>query len=205
MIGEARRVQRSLQAPIVGGLPDVPGIAAAFLLTPGLAKHLRGLADELLVHDYPGATISRAQRELLAMTVSAGNDCYFCMDSHGAHAAALLELAGLGEPRDLVEQVKQGDDGQLDDKMRALIAIARTVRGVPADLTRVQVEQALAAGASDADVQLAVLIASAFCMYNRMVDGFRARTPGSVEAYSERAREIAEFGYSTPPPGAARG
>ena len=96
MIGEARRLERSLQAPIVGGLPDVPGIAAAFLLTPGLAKHLRGLADELLVHDFPGATISRAQRELLAMTVSAGNDCYFCMDSHGAHATALLELAGHG-------------------------------------------------------------------------------------------------------------
>ena len=38
MISEARRVQRSLQAPIVGGLPDVPGIAAAFLLTPGLGE-----------------------------------------------------------------------------------------------------------------------------------------------------------------------
>ena len=54
-------------------------------------------------------------------------------------------------------------------------------------------------------MQLAVLIAAAFCMYNRMVDGFRARTPGSVEAYSERAREIAEFGYSAPPRGASGG
>ena len=54
--------------------------------------------------------------------------------------------------------------------------------------------------ASDADVQLAVLIASAFSMYNRMVDGFRAVTPPSAEAYRERAAEIAEHGYSAPAP-----
>ncbi len=55
-------------------------------------------------------------------------------------------------------------------------------------------------GASDADIQLAVLIASGFSMYNRLVDGFRARTPPAEEAYRERAAEIAEHGYSAPPP-----
>ena len=48
----------------------------------------------------------------------------------------------------------------------------------------------------DADVQLAVLIAAAFSMYNRMVDGFRAKTPPTPEAYRARASEIAEQGYS---------
>jgi hypothetical protein len=43
-----------------------------------------------------------------------------------------------------------------------------------------------------------VLIASAFCMYNRMVDGLRAKTPASPEAYRARAAEIAEHGYSRP-------
>lgn len=46
--------------------------------------------------------------------------------------------------------------------------------------------------------QLAVLIAAAFSMYNRLVDGFRAKTPPSPEAYRERAGEIAERGYSMP-------
>jgi hypothetical protein len=45
-------------------------------------------------------------------------------------------------------------------------------------------------------VQLAVLIASAFSMYNRMVEGFRARTAPTPEAYRERATEIATGGYS---------
>jgi hypothetical protein len=82
--------------------------------------------------------------------------------------------------------------------MRALVDIARTVQRRPRDLTREDVARALRAGATDADTQLAVLIASAFCMYNRMVDGLRARTPQDVDAYRDRAAEIAEHGYVDP-------
>jgi hypothetical protein len=70
------------------------------------------------------------------------------------------------------------------------------VRREPADLTAADVAAAHAAGASEADVQLAVLIAAAFSMYNRMVEGFRARTLPSADAYRARAGEIAEHGYS---------
>ena len=94
MTRDEERQVRAREEPIVGGLPDVPGIGAAIRLTPGLGVHLRGLADELLVHDYPGTTLSRAEREMLATAVSAANDCFFCMDSHGAFANALLERAG---------------------------------------------------------------------------------------------------------------
>ena len=88
MARDEERLERSQEEPIVGGLPDVPGIGAAMRLTPGLGVHLRGLADELLVNDFPGATISRGEREMLATAVSAANDCFFCMDSHGAFADA---------------------------------------------------------------------------------------------------------------------
>src|SRR6476659_8521438 len=87
---EEARAARSQAAPIVGGLPDVPGIGVAMRLTPELGTHLRGLADAVLVNDYPGATITRPEREMLATVVSAGNDCFFCMDSHAEHAAAVL-------------------------------------------------------------------------------------------------------------------
>src|SRR4029079_7365629 len=86
MARDDERLERAQEAPIVGGLPDVPGIVAAMRLTPGLGTHLRALADELLVNDYPGATISRAEREMIATAVSAANDCFFCMDSHAEHA-----------------------------------------------------------------------------------------------------------------------
>jgi len=205
MAREEERLDRAQEAPIVDGLPDVPGIGAAIRLTPGLGVHLRGLADELLVHDFPGATITRVEREILATAVSAANDCFFCMDSHAAHATALLDGNAADELHSLLDEIKTGSSDGLDEKMQALLHIARIVRHQPRDLTRAEVEAALDAGAADADVQLAVLIAAAFSMYNRMVDGFRARTAPSAEAYRGRAAEIAEHGYSgTPVPSVPR-
>ena len=208
MARDDERMRRAQQEPIVGGLPDVPGIGAAMRLTPGLGVHLRGLADEVLVHDFPGATLRRDQREMLATAVSAANDCFFCMDSHGAFVAALLEKSGAQELMPLIDSAKTGSSDGFDPKMQALLHIARTVRRDALALSEADVEAARAAGATEADVQLAVLIASAFSMYNRLVDGFRARTAPSVEAYRDRAAEIAERGYSAPsslPPAAPRG
>jgi len=195
---EERRL-RAQEDPIVGGLPDVPGIGAAMRLTPALGVHLRGLADELLVNDFPGATLERAERELLATAVSAANDCFYCMDSHGAFATALLERDGSTDRAPLVDVIKLGSSDGFDDKMRALLHVARTVRREPRDLTTADVTAAQAAGATDADVQLAVLIAAAFSMYNRMVEGFRARTPPSADVYRDRAGEIAAHGYGVRP------
>ncbi len=196
MARDEERLTRSQEDPIVGGLPDVPGILTALRLTPELGIHLRGLADELLVNDFEGATLKRAEREMLATAVSAGNDCFYCMDSHGAFASALLERDGATDLTPLVDVVKVGSSEGFDPKMRALLHIARTVRREPRELTSADVSAAHAAGASDADVQLAVLIAAAFSMYNRMVEGFRARTLPSADAYRSRAGEIAAHGYS---------
>jgi uncharacterized peroxidase-related enzyme len=195
---QERRI-RSQEQPVVGGLPDVPGILVAMRLTPGLGVHMRGLADELLVHDYPGATITRAEREMLATAVSAGNDCFFCMDSHAEHATALLERTGETDLVPLLDEIKLGSSAGLDPKMQALLHVARTVGRAPLELTIDDVTAARSAGASDGDVQLAILIAAGFSMYNRMVDGLRAATPPVTEVYRERAGEIAERGYSAPP------
>ena len=200
MAREEERMERAQEAPIVGGLPDAPGIQTALRLTPRLGIHLRGLADELLVNDFPGTTLSRAEREMLATATSAANDCFFCMDSHGAFATALLERDGETDRVPLIETIKLGSSDGLDDKMSALLHIARTVRGDARELTADDIQAAHAAGATDADVQLAVLIAAAFSMYNRFVEGFRARTAPTPEAYREVAGMIVEHGYGGPRP-----
>src|SRR6202142_2258936 len=123
MTRNSERVARSQEQPIVGGLPDAPGILAAIRLTPGLGVHLRGLADELLVNDFPGTTLVRAEREMLATAVSAANDCFYCMDSHGAFATALLEGSGATDLVPLIDTIKLGSSEGFDPKMRALLHI----------------------------------------------------------------------------------
>ena len=196
MTRDTERIERSQDRQLVGGLPDAPGILTALRLTPGLGLHLRGLADELLVNDFPGTTLKRYEREMMATATSAGNDCFYCMDSHGAFATALLERDGATDLVPVIDVIKAGSSEGLSPKMQALLHIARTVRRQPLDLTADDVAAAHDAGATDADVQLAVLIAAAFSMYNRMVDGFRAATPPSAEVYRDRASEIAAHGYS---------
>ncbi len=136
---------------------------------------------------------------MLATAVSAANDCFFCMDSHGAFAGALLERENAVHLEPVIDDIKAGSSEGVSPKMAALLHIARTVQHAPLKLTRADVAAAHDAGASEGDVQLAVLIASAFSMYNRLVDGFRARTAPSTEAYRARASEIADHGYSATP------
>src|SRR5262245_59439727 len=152
MVRDAERLQRSQQQPIVGGLPDAPGILTALNLTPGLGVHLRGLADELLVNDFPGASISRGEREMLATAVSAANDCFYCMDSHGAFASAVLERSDTPELVPVIDSIKTGSSEGLGAKTRALLHIAGTVRRAPLELTEGDVAAAKDAGATDADV-----------------------------------------------------
>ncbi len=202
MARDEERRARSAEQPVVGGLPEVPGIVVAMRLAPGLSEHLKGLADALLVEPFPGSTLSRGERELIATAVSAGNDCFYCMDSHGAFASELLrreEAAGVATGIEtLIDGIKSGRSDGTTPRLAALLDVARTVQRNARAVTADDVGRATAAGASDGDVQLTVLIASAFCMYNRMVDGLRARTPPSAEAYRDRAAQIAEHGYSDP-------
>ena len=196
MARDEERRARAAEEPVVGGLPDVPGIVVAMRLSPALSEHLKGLADALLVAPFPGSDLTRAERELIATAVSAANDCFYCMDTHGAFAGELLRRDAVKDIEALVDRVKSGGVDGTTPRVATLIGLARIVRGNARDVTTGDVARAKDAGASDGDVQLTVLIASAFCMYNRMVDGLRARTPASVDAYRERAAQIAEHGYS---------
>ena len=197
MARDDERLERSWRSRSSADLPDAPGILTALLLTPELGIHLRGLADELLVNDFPGATLERAEREMLAAAVSAANDCFYCMDSHGAFANALLERQRIdGAAHRSSTSSRSSPPKDLDDKMRALLHIARTVRGEPRDTDRRGCRRG-AHGRRDRCGRPAARCSSRprSRMYNRIVEGFRARTP-ERQVYRDRAAEIATNGYS---------
>jgi hypothetical protein len=67
-------------------------------------------------------------------------------------------------------------------------------------VTTALVEAARAAGATDIEIHDAVLIAAAFCMYNRYVDGLGTLAPDGPEAYAQIAKDIIANGYGAAHP-----
>src|SRR6187431_2571639 len=167
----------------------VPGIRSAMQFRPETAVHLNALAEQLLRAEN---TLSRGDRELIAAYVSSRNKTVFCEHSHSAFAA--LQLDG---GFDLVEQVKRDPESSaIDPKLRALLHIAGKVAIDGKSVTSSDVEAARAEGATDIEIHDTVLIAAAFCMYNRYVDGLGALTPTDAAGYRDRARHVAEHGYA---------
>ena len=173
-------------------LPEgVPGIASGFAYRPETAAPLRELADVLLFQPGSEAGLSSRDRELIASYVSARNDCYFCHNSHAAAAAHHQD----GNP-DLVRAVcADPDNAEISAKLKALLAIAGRVQADAKTVTPELVEAARTRGATDLEIHDTVLIAAAFCMYNRYVDGLATWQPRDPEMYSAMGQRLASHGY----------
>ena len=63
------------------------------------------------------------------------------------------------------------------------------------NVTDEDVAAARALGATDNEIHDTVLIAAAFCMYNRYVDGLGTWAPGPNDAYKEMGERMAHVGY----------
>ena len=169
----------------------LPGISGGFAFRPETAKPMRELAHTLL---HGPSTLTGAERELIATYVSSRNDCYFCQTSHGAAAAAHL-----GGDFGLVDAVKSDFEGaEISPKLKALLAIAGKVQKGGKHVLPEDIENARNAGATDLELHDTVLIAAAFCMYNRYVDGLGTWQPVNQPMYAEMGKHLAEKGYLTP-------
>jgi uncharacterized peroxidase-related enzyme len=168
--------------------PALPGIIGLFDYRPETAKPLSELAEVLLRGP---SSLTPGERELIAAAVSRGNECNFCASAHEAFAAAQLD-GGMA----LVE-LATGDytSAPISDKLKALLKIALLVREDGRKVDDASVDAAKALGASEVEIHDTVLIAAAFCMFNRYVDGLATRLPDSPEVYQERARQIVKSGY----------
>jgi uncharacterized peroxidase-related enzyme len=169
-------------------LPEgLPGISGAFAFRPETAKPMRELAHVLL---HETNSLAPGERELIATYVSSQNDCYFCQTSHGA--AAACHLGG----DDVVRRVKADfESASVSPKLKALLAIAGKVQRGGKLVTAEDIERARREGASDVEIHDTVLIAAAFCMYNRYVDGLDTWQPHDAGMYAQMGQHLAEHGY----------
>jgi uncharacterized peroxidase-related enzyme len=180
-------------------LPEgLPGILGPMAFRPETAKPLNELAD-ILLHE-PG-TLSPGERELIATYVSSQNDCFFCQTIHGAVAAYHL-----GGNEELVLDVKKSAErAAVSDKLKALLAIAGKVQRGGKNVQPEDIERARRQGATDREIHDTVLIAAAFCMYNRYVDGLATWAPQDPERYRTEGAKLAREGYIDSTNGLAAG
>ncbi|WP_436501068.1 carboxymuconolactone decarboxylase family protein [Actinokineospora sp. HUAS TT18] len=165
-----------------------PGITGPMRFRPETAKPLNELAEILLRQPH---SLSAGERELIAAYVSGLNECKFCCTSHSAFAAAQLD-----EGMPLVDQVRTNlDAAAIPEKLRALLRIAGAVQESGRKVTPSLVEAARSEGATDVEIHDTVLIAAAFCMFNRYVDGLGTLAPDSPERYEEAAQRVIHHGY----------
>ena len=167
---------------------DLPGIRSAMAYSPKTAEPMGRLA-EILLRSNEGLT--PAERELIGTYVSYLNDCFYCHHSHGE-----IACIHLGGDRELVDQVRKDyTKAAVSDKLKSLLAIAAKVQRSGKQVTKEDVDKAKENGATDLEIHDTVLIAAAFCMFNRYVDGLATTTPTDMESYPLRAKQVVEKGY----------
>jgi uncharacterized peroxidase-related enzyme len=171
-------------------LPDgLPGITSGFAFRPETARPMRELAEVLLRGPN---TLTSGEREMIATFVSSRNDCHFCQASHRAAAAHHLD----GDYGVVDAVSRDYETAPISAKLKALLTIAGSVQKGGRNVTTADVERARTEGATDTEIHDTVLIAAAFCMYNRYVDGLATLTPTDPAAYDAMGQRMAKEGYA---------
>ena len=170
-------------------LPEgLPGIRGPMAFRPETAKPLNELAEALLRSEN---SLTRGERELIATYVSSLNDCFFCQNAHGGIAQHYLQW-DIGQ----IDEVKRNyQTSSISEKMKALLSIAESVQKGGKQVSEGQVSKARSLGATDLEIHDTVLIAAAFCMFNRYVDGLATWAPQDREFYVKKGKQRAEEGY----------
>jgi uncharacterized peroxidase-related enzyme len=171
-------------------LPEnLPGIRAAMAFRPETAKPLNELV-EVLLHS-PDNTLTPGERELIATYVSYLNECHYCQTIHGAIAAANFK-----NDYEFVKRVKADfQHADISPKLKSLLVIAAKVQKGGKNVSTEDITAARSVGAIDTEIHDTVLIAAAFCMYNRYVDGLATTQPLDEVPYLERGKQVARDGY----------
>jgi uncharacterized peroxidase-related enzyme len=183
------RNQKIISMPHINLENDLPGIRGLMAYRPDTAKPLNELAEILLREEN---SLSRGERELIGAYVSYLNDCFFCQNVHGAMAQHYMECE-----MEFIDAIKNDfNAADIPGKLKALLAIAGSVKRGGKFVTVSQVEYAKLQGATDREIHDTILIAAAFCMFNRYVDGLATWAPEDRQVYIQRAPVRAREGYA---------
>jgi uncharacterized peroxidase-related enzyme len=138
----------------------VPNVFRAYAFSNTKLKAFIDMADDLMLGE---SGLSKTEREMIAVAVSAINHCHYCLTSHGAALRQRSEDPELGE---LVAQNYRA--AELDARQRAMLDFAAKLTEQPDKIIEADRQALRKAGFTDRDIWDIAAVASFYNMSNRM-------------------------------------
>jgi uncharacterized peroxidase-related enzyme len=139
----------------------LPNIFAALAWRPDEARAFFALHDALMDKETPA--LSKADRELIVVATSAGNDCLYCVVAHGAVARIRAK-----DPYIADQVAVDWRKAPLSPRMHAVLEVATRLAAEPATVTQGDLELLAGHGLTEEDVWDVGMITSFFALSNRL-------------------------------------
>jgi uncharacterized peroxidase-related enzyme len=139
----------------------LPNIFAALAWRPDEARAFFAMHDALMDKETPG--LSKADRELIVVATSAGNDCLYCVVAHGAVARIRTK-----DPYIADQVAVDWRKAPLSPRMHAVLEVATRLAADPAAVTEADLELLAGHGLTEEDVWDVGMITSFFALSNRL-------------------------------------
>ncbi len=145
----------------------IPNVLAAYSFDVEKLNAFTAMYNDLMLGD---STLSKLEREMIAVVVSAVNRCFYCLTAHGQAVRALSGDPILGEM--LVMNYRVAD---LDPKQRAMLDFAVKMTEASYKIEEADRQELRDVGFSDKDIWDIAAVAAFFNMTNRQASAVDMR------------------------------
>jgi uncharacterized peroxidase-related enzyme len=138
----------------------VPNVLRAYAFDEKKLRAFTDMYNDLMLGQ---SSLSKLEREMIAVAVSSVNHCYYCLTAHGAAVRQLSGNPELGEM--MVMNYRVAD---LTTQQRAMLDFAVKLTEEPAKIVEADRQRLRDAGFSDRDIWDIASVAGFFNMSNRV-------------------------------------
>ena len=155
----------------------VPNVLKAYAFDINKLDAFTSIYNELMLSE---SGLSKLEREMIAVTVSSINKCFYCLVAHGAAVRELSKNPILGEM--IVMNYKMAP---LDDRQKTMLEFTEKITKNSSDINEDDRQKLRSVGFSDRDIWDIANVAGFFNMTNRVASAVAMRPN---EEYHEQSR-----------------
>lgn len=154
----------------------LPNVLAAYSFSEPKLRAFMGMYNDLMLEDSP---LTKLEREMIAVVVSAANRCYYCLTAHGQAVRQLSGDPALGE-----QLVMNYRAAKLPRRQHAMLDFAHKMTVAPAEVGDADRRALRRTGFNDRAIWDIAAVASFFNMTNRMATAVDMMPNGEYHALS---------------------